>query len=145
MDDVLAYLELKNRYYDKFLSITEKFLVGARHNKWEGLELFVDSRERILNIIRSFDFKIAQCFEKSKLNNQQIEFYRPQVKDLLDHRDGLVSKIVNADLELVQHLEEVRSETIRDLKRTISVGQKIQTFAEESEAPEIRKQFKHSA
>ncbi|MBI1862125.1 MAG: hypothetical protein HYR96_14520 [Deltaproteobacteria bacterium] len=144
MEDVLAYLELKNRYYEKFLNLTEKFLVGARQNRWEGLELFVDSRERILNIIRSFDFKIAQAFEAAKLDNQQIEFFRPQVKELMDRRDSLVSKIVSVDLDLMQHLEDVRSETIRDLKKTISVGQKIQSF-EESESPEIRKQFKHTA
>lgn len=145
MEDVLAYLELKNRYYEKFLSLTEKFLVGVRRDKWDGLELFVDSRERILNIIRSFDFKIAQAFERTKLDSQQIDHLRPQVKGLMDRRDSLVNKIVSKDLELMQNIEEVKSETIRDLKKTISMSQKIQSFSDEAEVRPERKTLKHSA
>ncbi len=145
MEDVLAYLELKNRYYEKFLGLTEKFLSGALQNRWDGLELFVDSRERILNIIRSFDFKIAAAFEKVKLTNADIERFRPQVKALMDRRDGLVSKIVSTDLELTQSLEEVKSETIRDLKKAISISQQMQAFTETPEVFLPRKNVKHTA
>lgn len=145
MEDVLGYLELKNRYYEKFLLLTEKFLTAAKKNNWDGLELFVDSRERILNIIRSFDFKIAGAFEKLKLTNADIERFRPEVKALMDRKESLVNKIVHVDLELTQSLEDVRSETIRDLKQTIAVSQQMQAFSEPHETTPRRKNLKHTA
>lgn len=142
MEDVLAYLELKNRYYEKFLSLTEKFLISALANRWDGLELFVDSRERILNIIKAFDFKIAAVFDKQILSAEQIDELRPRVKELLDFRDRLVSKIVAADLELIESVDAMKSETIRDLKKTIAVNQSIQAFETD---PLRRKTSKHAA
>lgn len=143
MEDVLAYLELKNRYYSKFLSITEKFLLLARTNKWDGLDLFVDSRERIINIIKAFDFKIAAAFERECLTSEQVNSFRPRVKELLDLRNSLVSKIVAADLELIQNIEDMKSDTIRELKKTISVTQQIHAF--EGEPIPRRKSPKHAA
>ena len=145
MEDVLAYLELKNRYYEKFLHITEKFLAGAKKNQWKGLELFIDSRDRIINIIRSFDFKIATAFEQEKLTAIVIETLRPQIKELMDRRDSLVAKIVGTDLELASVMDQLKSETIRDLKRTISLGQKIQTFTQDKDHIPVRKPIKHTA
>ena len=145
MEDVLAYLELKNRYYEKFLHITEKFLTVAKKNQWNGLELFIDSRERIISIIRSFDFKIATSFEKQKLTAHVIETLRPQVKELMERRDSLVAKIVCIDLELASTMDLFKSETIRDLKRTISLSQKIQTFTHEEPLIPLRKPVKHTA
>jgi hypothetical protein len=64
MEEVIHYLEMKNHYYEKFQTITEKFLQQANQDRWDEIEFFVDNRERILNIIRSFDFKIAEAFEQ---------------------------------------------------------------------------------
>lgn len=142
MDDVLAYLELKNRYYSKFLTITEKFLQCARANDWERIDLFVDSRERILNIIKAFDFKIAEAFGRQDLSSPELEEYRPRVKQLMDQRTALVNRIVTIDLELIQSIEEMKTETIRDLKNTIARGQQIQSF--DNIIPIKRKVLKHS-
>jgi hypothetical protein len=143
MEEVLAYLELKNRYYEKFYELTRKFTAGTLENRWDGIDLFIDSRERILNIIRSFDFKVATVFEKIALDPDQINEYRHRVKEILERRDLLVKKIVSLDLELMQRMDEVKSETIRELKHSISMTQQVQSFSKDP-VLEPRK-LKHSA
>ena len=58
MEEVIYYLELKNQYYEKFHNVTKRLLEYVQQNRWDILPSFVDTRERILHIIRSYDFKI---------------------------------------------------------------------------------------
>ncbi len=129
MEEVIYYLELKNTYYEKFLSVTAKFLDQIQQERWENLDYFVDNRERILNIIRSYDFKISELFQQVDIDSNRLEAYSPRVKELLEKREALGKKIVDQDLELIGKMEDVRSETIRDLKRTQETGRKLQSFS----------------
>ena len=119
MEEVIYYLELKNQYYEKFYSVTAKFLESARQNQWEHVEFFVDNRERILNIIRSFDFNIAKAFESLDLEAHDITLYRARVKELLDKRAVLAQKIVALDLELISRIDEVKTDTVKDLRKAL--------------------------
>lgn len=139
MEEVIHYLELKNQYYEKFFSITSKFLSQIGSDQWEGTELLLDNRERILNIIRSFDHKIARLFEEVDVDNDRLETYRARVKQILDRRTEIVNKIVALDLELMGKVEEVKNETIRELKRTVETGQQITTFEEVSAPAPVEK------
>jgi hypothetical protein len=73
MEEVIHYLDLKNQYYEKFHTMTLKFLESANRDRWDDIDAFVDNRERILNIIRSFDFKIAKAFEECGEGKLDIE------------------------------------------------------------------------
>lgn len=128
MHEVLRYLELKNQYYEKFHSITQKFLDQTNQDKWDDLELVVDNRERILNIIHSFDHKIALHFQELNLSNDEMEQYRREVKRLMSIRGEWAEKIVTLDLELISKLDEVKSETIRELKKTVETSQQVGAF-----------------
>ncbi len=128
MEEVIYYLELKNKYYEKFLSITEKFLSHVRQDQWENMDYFVDNRERILNIIRSYDFKIAELFHQIDMASTRLETYSNRVKELLERREALGKKIMDQDLELIGKIDEVRNDTIRELKQTQETGQKLHSF-----------------
>lgn len=139
MEEVLHYLELKNRYYEKFHSITAKFLAQTAQGNWDDLEFFVDNRERILNIIRSFDFKIANLFEAADVSGEDVELYRPRVKALLDARTQWADRIVQQDLELISRIDEMKSDTIRELKRSVETAQQLESFEEVAPSPAPRK------
>jgi len=141
MEEVLHYLDLKNQYYDKFHSMTVKFLENIAQDKWEDVDVFVDNRERILNIIRSFDFKIAKAFEEIDTSRCSIELYRPRVKAMLDRRAEIAKKIVALDLELISKMDDIKSETIRELKKCVETSQQIGAFV----APQgSRRPIKHT-
>ena len=135
MEEVIHYLELKNQYYEKFHAMTCKFLEQARENRWDDLDFFVDNRERILNIIRSYDFKIAKLFEEQDLTKLDLHVYRPRVKSLLESREQWVKKIVAVDLELVSKIDEMKSETIRDLKRSVETNHQLNAFSTSNPRP----------
>lgn len=139
MEEVLHYLELKNQYYEKFHNITAKFLAQTAENRWDDMEFFVDNRERILNIIRSFDFKIASLFEAADLAERDLDIYRPRVKQLLDQRAEWASRIVAQDLELISRIDEMKSDTIRELKRTVETSQHVGSFEDVAPSPTPRK------
>jgi hypothetical protein len=128
MEEVLHYLEIKNQYYEKFHSVTMKFLEQANQNNWKDLTLFVDNRERILNIIRSFDFKIGRSLQDLGVEGSQVSKYEPKVKELFNERNRWVQKIVALDLELLTKMDDMKSETIRELKRSLETNQQLNSF-----------------
>lgn len=132
MEEVLHYLELKNQYYEKFQNFTSKFLDQTNRNDWTDLSLFVDNRERILNIIRSYDFKISALFQKLSPSKDVIEKYQPEVNRLFEIRNRYVQKIVTMDLEIIAKMEELKMDTIRDLKHTLETSQQLNTFTQQA-------------
>lgn len=130
MEEVLHYLELKNQYYEKFQSLTSKFLEQTNRNQWDDLSLFVDNRDRILNIIRSYDFKISSLFQKLNPSKETIKKYQEKVNELFEIRNNFVQKIVALDLEIISKMEDLKTETIRDLKRTVETNQQLNSFAQ---------------
>jgi hypothetical protein len=142
MEEILHYLELKNQYYEKFCSMSAKYLARTYDNRWEDLSFFVDNRERILNIIRSFDFKIAKLFGEIDPTALDLSMYRPRVKALLDRRSELAKKIVEVDLELISRIDEMKTETIRDLKKTVETAHQMESFNTVAIPPRSRKPYK---
>ncbi len=128
MKEVLESLEMKNHYYEKFLSTTLKLLNQARNNVWDELEFYVDNRERILNIIRSYDHKISEQMSEKEVSASDKDRYKHQVQALLDTRAILAKKIVDADLELISRIDEMKMDTIKELKQNIETEQHFSTF-----------------
>ena len=129
MEEVLRYLEMKNHFYEKFYTITLRFIEQTARDEWEDMTLFLDNRERILNIIHTFDYKIAQHFQGLSLTSEDLEIYRNRVKSLMDTREELGKRIITLDLELISKMEDIKTETIRDLKRSVETSQQIGSFA----------------
>lgn len=128
MQEVLEYLQMKNHYYEKFYSLTEKFLAQVEKNNWDDIQFFVDNRERLLNIIRSFDHKIASVFDQTKLSPSEMNELKPKVKELLDKRASIAKKIVSIDLHLISRIDDHKSDTIRELKKTMETKDQIDSF-----------------
>ncbi|MEZ4749702.1 MAG: hypothetical protein R3B54_03465 [Bdellovibrionota bacterium] len=133
MDELLGYLKLKNQYFEKFLKVTRQFLQSSDEQKWHDISFFVDNRERILNIIRYFDHKIARLFNAQQMENVDVVRYRPEVKKLLHERERLAKKIVKMDLELISTIDEMKSETIGELKRSMDAKRQLNSFNVSSE------------
>ncbi|MCB0405085.1 MAG: hypothetical protein KDD51_09885 [Bdellovibrionales bacterium] len=133
MEELLGYLKLKNQYFEKFLKVTRQFLQCSDEQKWNDISFFVDNRERILNIIRYFDHKIARLFNAQQMASVDVVRYRPEVKKLLQDRERLAKKIVKLDLELISTIDEMKSETIGELKRSLDSKRQLKSFDVSSE------------
>lgn len=136
MEEVLQYLEMKNHYYGKFYTVTQKFLDQIARNDWTNLDFFVDSRERILNIIRSFDAKISHAVERVQELEKPKTSEKILMQKMMDERKNLADKILELDLQLISAIDDYKSETIRELKKTVETQQQIDAFEKNSQAPQ---------
>ena len=128
MEEVIRLLELKNRYYEKFYQLTSRFLTGDDEWRWEEMDLMVANRQRILNILRTFDYKIARTFSEVDSGEVDFEKYRQNVKGLLDKRTQWVNKIVKVDLALISLIDQMKTHTIQELKQTVEFQNNLRQF-----------------
>lgn len=135
MQEILHYLEMKNQYYEKFYHLTLKFIDQINQNRWEDIDLFVDNRDRILNIIRSFDQKVAKHFDGLNLSPEEMAQYKAHVKDLMATRQLIAEKIFAADLELIGKIDEIKSETIRELKHSLETSNQMNAYSDSAKRP----------
>lgn len=137
MEEVLQYLEMKNHYYEKFYTVTQRFLDHVARNDWKDLDFFVDSRERILNIIRSFDVKISKAMEEGQREPQATDVDKVLMNQMMEHRRKLADKILDLDLQLIAAIDDYKNETIRELKKTVDTQKSLELF-ERNSAPSPR-------
>jgi hypothetical protein len=119
MEEVIHYLEMKNKYYEKFFTISTKFLEETNSDQWDNLSFFVENRERLLNIIRSLDQKIARAFKDSSTTEEEMNSYRETLKKLFDRKKVLGDQIINVDLMLISKIDMMNTQTIKKLKTSI--------------------------
>jgi soluble cytochrome b562 len=128
MEEVIQYLQMKNKYYEKFFSISTKFLEETNSDRWDNLSFFVENRERLLNIIRSLDQKIARAFKDSSTNEDEMNSYRDTLKNLFDKKKSLGEKIIAIDLQLISKIDAMKTQTIKKLKSTLKTTHHLDSF-----------------
>jgi len=138
MDEVLECLVLKNHYYEKFYELTLKFLRVANKNQWDETASFVEDRERILSIIRSFDLKMGKLNPKLMNSTVSVDLYQEQVRKLMQVRNNWVTKIVALDLEIISKMDEIKSETIRELKAVTDSEESLKDFSVSSSKRSVK-------
>lgn len=128
MEEILQYLEMKNHYYQKFYTVTQKFLDKISRNEWEQTEFFVESRDRILSIIRSFDLKISRCISEMEKNLDPTPVEKALLSKISEQKKSLGEKILEIDLRLITAIDDYKTETIKELQRTVKAQQQIDAF-----------------
>ncbi len=138
MEEIIQYLEMKNKYYAKFFSISTKFLEETNNDHWDNLNFFVENRERLLNIIRSLDQKIARAFKESATTEEEMNSYRKTLKGLFDHKKHLGDQIIAIDLQLISKIDAMKTQTIKKLKSTLKTHHHIDSFERSSQSKKRR-------
>jgi len=128
MEEILQYLEMKNHYYEKFYTVTQKFLNKISKNEWDQTDFFVDSRERILSIIKSFDAKISRQLETMKAEVKPTAVESALLHKIAEQKRSLGDKILELDLRLIAAVDEFKTETIKELQKTVKAQQQIDVF-----------------
>jgi len=128
MEEVIQYLQMKNKYYEKFFSISTKFLEETNSDRWDNLSFFVENRERLLNIIRSLDQKIARAFKDSTTTEDELNSYRDSLKTLFDKKKSLGEKIIAIDLQLISKIDAMKTQTIKKLKSNLKTTHHLDSF-----------------
>jgi hypothetical protein len=133
MTRIIALLNEKNHYLEKFYSLNETELVNFVQGQFENLESFYQTRERILEVLRYVDSQIEKINDETAALSGIVESERQQVKEALRIKDQYVTKIIEQDIQVLSCIETAKNSIIRELqdvrrnRKGIS-GYKTKTF-----------------
>jgi hypothetical protein len=113
---IISLLEEKNHYLEKFYALNEKETANFARGNFDSLEVFYNTREKILEIINYLDGQI-EIAQASMDNAAEITAEeKMQMKQSMLIKDQYVSRIIAQDLEVLACIEAAKSNIIRELQ-----------------------------
>ena len=114
---LVELLDEKNQYLEKFFEINESELHSFADGNFNNVEVFYQSREKILDIVRCIDALVDD--EVTGLSDHAVTTHvRSEIQDLMDQKDRLAKQILAQDLRVLSAIEDEKSNIIRELKNT---------------------------
>jgi hypothetical protein len=131
MTRVVALLNEKNHYLEKFFTLNETELANFVQGKFDNLEYFYQTRDRILDVVKYIDAQI----EKENFAHEAVvsDEMKKQVRESLKIKDQYVSRIIEQDIQVLTCIESAKNQIIRELqnlqksKKAVG-GYKVKTF-----------------
>lgn len=118
MNAVLTLLKDKNEHLRKFLQLNETELANFVQGNFDNLDVFYQSREAILELIRCIDGLVEVALKNTPMDAAEIA---PEEKKnllkLLNDKNDIVTQILAQDLQILSVIESAKSEIIKDLRQ----------------------------
>jgi hypothetical protein len=116
MDRVIDLLKEKNDYLEKFYAVNEHELINFVAGDFDNVELFYQTRDKILELINCVDGLLEE--ENERMVIGVTEAQRAQAAKLFAAKDQLVEAILAQDLQILEYIEKEKSNIIRELRTT---------------------------
>lgn len=117
MTRIIALLNEKNHYLEKFYSLNEKELVHFLQGNFDGIETFYASREKILEIIKYVDAQIDVTHNREP---EAADFattdQKREIRTALTIKDEYVARILEQDIQVLSCIESAKNSIIRELQ-----------------------------
>lgn len=111
---IIQLLEQKNHYLEKFYTLNESEILNFAQANFDGLEVFYQNRERILDMMSYIDREIDKCEIGPDMVISMED--RDVVRECLAEKEGYVTRILAQDLEILSAIEKAKSAIIRELQ-----------------------------
>ncbi len=133
MKRIIALLNEKNHYLEKFYALNEVELTNFAQGQFDNLEHFYQTRERILDVLKYVDAKIERAQDEAAQENGITEQERREVKEALAIKDEYVARIIEQDIQVLACIEAAKNSIIKELQevrrtRKAVGGYKTKTF-----------------
>ncbi len=123
METIINLLKDKNYHLQKFYQLNESEMLNFIEGNFDNLEVFYQSRETILDLIRCIDRLVdaaaAAHTEPGKISNQN----KKEMLTAMASKNDLVTGILGQDLQILSVIEQAKSEIIKEL-RQVKVAKK---------------------
>jgi len=133
MKRIIALLNEKNHYLEKFYALNEVELTNFAQGQFDNLEHFYQTRERILDVLKYVDAQIERAQDEAAQENGITEQERREVKEALAIKDEYVARIIEQDIQVLACIEAAKNSIIKELQevrrtRKAVGGYKTKTF-----------------
>ncbi len=115
MNSSIDILEEKKMHLEDFYRLNESALEKFKADDFSDLEEFYKTREGILDIIRKLD-EMLERVNQTEGDQSKIDLaLKKSVMEALEHKNILVTQILEQDLNILSVLETAKSEIIKEL------------------------------
>lgn len=134
MDTIINLLKDKNYHLEKFLQINEGELLNFTDGNFDGLEVFYQSRETILDLVRCIDRLIEAAAATQNDAASVSDSHKREMISCMNMKNDLVTRILAQDLQILSVIEQEKSSIIKEL-RTVQAGKKAVGAYKSGDAP----------
>lgn len=127
MERIISLLKEKNDYLEKFHAVNEHELINFAAGDFENVELFYQTRDKILELINCVDGLIEE--ENERMVVGVTEARRAEAARLFAEKDSLVETILAQDLQIIEYIEKEKSNIIRELRSTQTARRAVGAYA----------------
>lgn len=134
MDTIINLLKDKNYHLEKFLHLNEGELLNFTEGNFDGLEVFYQSRETILDLVRCIDRLIEAAASTQNDISLVSDGFKREMVACMNTKNDLVTRILAQDLQILSVIEQEKSSIIKEL-RTVQAGKKAVGAYKSGDAP----------
>lgn len=134
MDTIINLLKDKNYHLEKFLQLNEGELLNFAEGNFDNLEIFYQSRETILDLIRCIDRLIEAAAATHENPNNVSDKHKQEMITCMNTKNDLVTRILAQDLQILSSIEQAKSDIIKEL-RQVQAGKKAVGAYKSGDAP----------
>ncbi len=123
METIVNLLKDKNYHLQKFYQLNETELINFAEGNFDNIEIFYQSRETILDLIRCIDRLIDTASEAQGSDVRPTNRQKQDVIAAMAEKSDLVTRILGQDLQILSVIEQAKSDIIKEL-RGVQVARK---------------------
>lgn len=123
MDTIINLLKDKNFHLEKFHQLNESELLNFTEGNFENLEVFYQSRETILDLIRCIDRLIEAAASTYAEPSEISDAHKKEMVRCMSDKSDVVQRILGQDLQILSVIEQEKSGIIKEL-RQVQAGKK---------------------
>lgn len=133
MDSIINLLKDKNYHLQKFHQLNENELANFTEGNFDNLEIFYQSRETILDLVRCID-RLIEAASEAQGEIQPTDAHKAEMVRIMNQKNDLVTRILAQDLQILSVIEQAKSEIIKEL-RGVQSAKKVVGAYKSGEAP----------
>lgn len=128
METIINLLKDKNYHLHKFYQLNESELVNFSEDCFDNLEVFYQSRETILDLIRCIDRLIEAASQTQDPTAQISDQHKKEVLAEMNTKSDLVTRILAQDLQILSVIEQAKSNIIKELRQVQSTKKAVGAY-----------------
>ena len=128
MYELFSLLERKNLCFKSFHKLCHDFLEEISQENVENLTTFQQNRQSLISVLESLEKDVKIYLSETGLDveatKQKVSSEdRQKLSALLQEKDSLVHNILDLDLQILKHIDQIKNDTIQKLQ-SIQKGRK---------------------
>jgi hypothetical protein len=128
MESIIQLLKQKNHFLEKLLRLNERELTNFSNAKFDHLENFYQTREKIIDTVLFIDAKVDKSHAQISPKTQFSEEFKNSIKAEWYLKDKLAQRIQQQDLEILTLIEDAKSKIIKELQEVKKVRKSMGAY-----------------